>query len=97
MKLEKEKTINLATGVLGLAGTADGERLYASCMDGRTFEIIPATGGVTPFPDAHESYASGCVLLPDGKTLISSGYDGCLLWHDVESRRLRRRVKAHVG
>ena len=95
MKLEIEKTIHLATGVLGLAGTAGGERLYAACIDGRIFEVIPATGGITPFPGAHTSYASGCVLLPDGKTLISGGYDGCLLWHDVESRSLLRRVKAH--
>jgi WD40 repeat protein len=35
------------------------------------------------------------VLLPDGKTLISGGYDGALIWHDVESRKSVRRVKAH--
>ena len=90
MKLDK--TINLATGVLGLAGSADGARLYAVCMDGKIFEIIVETGAVTPLPDAHTSYASGCVLLPDGKTLISGGYDGCLLWHDVAAKRLIRRV-----
>ena len=95
MKLEKTKTIDLATGVLGLDGSADGSRLYAACMDGKVFEVTTATGGVTALPDAHESYASGCVLLPDGKTLISGGYDGCLLWHDLTARRLIRRVKAH--
>ena len=83
MKIEKTTTIPLATGVLGLAGTADGSRLYVACMDGRIFEILPVTKVVTPFADVHSSYASGCVLLPDGKTLISAGYDGCLCWHDV--------------
>jgi WD40 repeat protein len=64
-------------------------------MDGRVFEIDPATKAVTPFETAHTSYASGCALLPDGGTVISGGYDGCLLWHEVATRRLIRRVTAH--
>jgi WD40 repeat protein len=95
MKLEKTKTIHLPTAVLGLTGSADGARLHAACMDGRIYEVIPATETVTPFAEAHSSYASGCVLLPDGNTLISSGYDGCLCWHDTGSRKLIRRVAAH--
>jgi WD40 repeat protein len=38
---------------------------------------------------------SGCVLLPDGKTLITAGYDGALLWHDTTTLRAWRRVPAH--
>src|SRR5436305_422184 len=64
-------------------------------MDGRIFEVLPSTKAVTPFGEAHSSYGSGCVLLPDGATLISGGYDGCLLWHDVATKRLIRRVAAH--
>jgi WD40 repeat protein len=95
MKLEKTTTISLATGVLGLAGKPDNSRLYAACMDGRIFEINPETKETAAFETSHGSFASGCVLLPDGNTLISGGYDGCLLWHDVASRRLVRRVTAH--
>jgi WD40 repeat protein len=95
MKLEKSTTISLRTGVLGLAGKPDGSTLYAACMDGKVFEINPETKTVTPFETAHASYASGCVLLRDGATLISGGYDGCLLWHDVATKRLVRRVAAH--
>ena len=95
MKIEKTTTISLATGVLGLTGRADGSRLYAACMDGRIFEIDPATKVVIPFETPHTSYASGCVLLPDGGTVISGGYDGCLLWHEVATKRLIRRVTAH--
>ena len=43
----------------------------------------------------HESYASSVALLPDGVTLISAGYDGALLWHDLKERKTTRRVKAH--
>ena len=95
MKLEKPRDISLPTGVLGLAAAPDGSRLYAACMDGQIFEVDPANGATTAFSEKHASFASGCVLLPDGKTLISSGYDGCLMWHDVETRTAFRRVKAH--
>jgi WD40 repeat protein len=95
VKLEKKKTISLPTGVLGLAGRPDGSRLYAACMDGRVYEVIPETDTVTAFAESHASFASGCVLLPDGATLISGGYDGCLCWHDTAQRTLVRRVKAH--
>src|SRR5437763_846645 len=95
MKLEKTGTISLPTGVLGLTGNAEGSRLYAACIDGRLFEINQDTCSTVPFDTAHTSYASGCVLLPEGQTVISAGYDGCLLWHHVPTRRLLRRVVAH--
>jgi len=95
MKLEKPRDLKLPTGVLGLASTPDGERLFAACMDGQILEVDSATGNAVPFFDKHRSFASGCALLPDGKTLISGGYDGWLLWHDVETRRVFRRVQAH--
>jgi|ERR1044071_51773 WD40 repeat protein len=95
MKIEKSTTISLRTGVLGLAGNVDGSILYAACMDGQVFEINPEAKAVTPFLTAHTSFASGCALHPDGRELISGGYDGCLLWHDVATKRLIRRVAAH--
>lgn len=95
MKLEKSRDISLPTGVLGLAVAPDGGRLFAACMDGQVFEVELASGTSTGFPGKHASYASGCVLLPDERTIISGGYDGCLIWHDVESRAEIRRVKAH--
>lgn len=95
MKLETPRDITLPTGVLGLAASPDGGRLYAACMDGQIFEVDHASGEKTAFDAKHSSFASGCVVLPDGKTLISAGYDGWLLWHDLETRRSYRRLKAH--
>jgi hypothetical protein len=45
------------------------------------------TGEADTFDEKHSSFASACVLLPDGKTLISGGYDGVLLWHEVQTGR----------
>ena len=95
MKLEKPRDISLPTGVLGLAAAPDDSRLYAACMDGQIFEVDPASGATVAFSTKHASFASGCVLLRDGKTLISAGYDGCLIWQDVETRSAIRQVKAH--
>ena len=96
MKLVKSKDISLPTGVLGLAATADVTRLYAACMDGIVYECDPAAGTVAPLPDRHSSFASSCVLLPGGQTLISAGYDGRLLWHDLAAKKLIRSVQAHA-
>ncbi len=95
MKLTKTKDLSLPTGVLGLAIAQDGQRLYASCMDGAIYECDAASGVHTPFTARHASFASGCVLLADEKTLVSAGYDGCLLWHDVATRECFRRLQAH--
>lgn len=95
MKLEITTTLTLPTAPLGLAVNADASRLYAACMDGAIYEVDPAGGDPVPFADTHRSYASGCVLLPDGVTLISAGYDGQLLWHDIDQRSAFRRVQAH--
>ena len=95
MKLTRTKQYELPFGVLGLATTEDGAHAYAACMDGSVHAVDTVGGKTEAFEKQHTSYASGCVLLPDGKTLISAGYDGTLLWHDVATRKCTREVKAH--
>jgi WD40 repeat protein len=95
MKLTLQHDHKLPAGALGLAIVPDGSRAFATCADGVLYAVDTASGTFEPFDDRHASFASGCVLLPDGRTVISGGYDGMLLWHDVESRRCWRRVQAH--
>jgi WD40 repeat protein len=95
MKLTLAHDYKLPTGVLGLAVSPDGTRAFAACADGAVYVVNLADGKAEPFEGKHPSYATGCVLLPNGKTVISGGYDGMLLWHDVETRRCWRRVQAH--
>ena len=95
MKLTRIHDHSLPTGVLGLAITSDGNRAFASCMDGSVHSVQLSDGKAEAFEKKHDSFASGCVLLPDGRTVITAGYDGKLLWHDVATRHLIREVKAH--
>ncbi len=95
MKTNLAHDHKLPAGALGLAITPDGKRAFAACADGLVYAVDTATGKADALEGKHESFASGCVLLPNGRTLISGGYDGKLLWHDVESRRCLRRVQAH--
>jgi WD40 repeat protein len=95
MKLTLSQNHRLPTGVLGLAHQPDGSTAFAACADGAIYQLDPTTGQADAFAEKHTSFASGCVLLPGGRTLISSGYDGQLLWHDVATKQCWRRVQAH--
>lgn len=95
MKLTSIHDRSLPTGALGLAITPDASTAYASCTDGHVYAVDIATGNTQTFEGKHASFAGGCVLLPDGDTLISGGHDGTLLWHDVDTLRCWRRVQAH--
>lgn len=95
MKLTLDLDVKLPAGALGLAVASDGSEAFAACADGALHCVDLDTGDADPFAEKHSSFASGCVLLPYGKTLISGGYDGRLLWHEVETGRCLRRVQAH--
>ena len=96
MKLTLGHDHKLPTGVLGMAISADATRAFATCADGTVHSVDLADGTTEVFEEKHGSFASGCVLLPDGRTIISGGYDGQLLWHDTATRRCRLRVQAHA-
>lgn len=95
MKLTLAHDHPLPTGVLGFALKPDGTRGFAACADGLIYDVDLVTGKYEAFSERHTSYASGCILLPDGNTVLSAGYDGRLLWHEVETRRCWRQVQAH--
>jgi len=95
MKLTLDLDAKLPTGALGLAIEPDGSAAFAACADGSIHGIDLDTGETDLFAEKHSSFASGCVLLPNGRTLISGGYDGILIWHEVDTGRCLRRVAAH--
>jgi len=94
VKADQSKVIKLPSTVLGMDLSPDGSKLYAACMDYGVYSVDPKSGEPTQLYK-HESFASGVSLLPDSKTLISAGYDGAIIWYDLESKKQIRRVPAH--
>lgn len=94
VKAEQAKTLKLPSTVLGFDVSPDAKHLYAACMDGGVYEVDAATGAAEKL-FRHESFASGASLVPDTSLLVSAGYDGALVWHDVEARKTVRTVAAH--
>jgi WD40 repeat protein len=92
MKLEPDKEIKLPTSALAVCVAPDGATAYAACMDGGVYAVDVAAGTSTLL-GKHASYASGVVLA--GKHLVSSGYDGALIWWDAVTRKQKRKVQAH--
>src|SRR5438105_1386531 len=80
--------------VLGLDRSADASHLYAACMDGGIYDVNVSSGDAQLLT-RHDSYASGVCLVPKTSTLISSGYDGVLQWHDLSTNKTVRKITAH--
>jgi hypothetical protein len=70
MKLNLDLDAKLPTGALGLAVAPDGSAAYVACADGVLYDVDLDTGESNPFAEKHASFASGCVLLPDGKATM---------------------------
>lgn len=93
-RLERRAQFSLPTAALSLAVAPDASVAVAACMDGQVLRVDPGDGR-TRLLGRHASYASGVVLLPGGRTAVSGGYDGRLLWLDVEKGAVIREVRAH--
>jgi WD40 repeat protein len=83
----------LPTSVLAVDLTRDGRTAYSGCMDG-VYRVDVASGEHERIA-THDSYVSGVALLEDASQLITSGYDGVLIWHDLASGEWIRKVRAH--
>lgn len=95
LKLERTQEIKLPAAVLSLVLSADGRTAYAACLDGGVWRVTLGSDKREKLTQ-HASYASGVVLTPDDKILISGGYDGELRWHHLGEGREVRRVQAHA-
>ncbi len=98
--LELRKQIEIPTALFDLdlipadSDTDSSEKLLAACLSGEILEIDPATEQTRTLAQ-HKSYASGVHWSPRNNTVLSSGYDGCLLWTDLSKSHTYRNLKAH--
>lgn len=89
-----EATIEVPSGILSAAVATQQTTLYTAAMDG-SIEAHSLSSKQRTVIGQHQSYASGVVTTSDPNTIISAGYDGLLIWHDVSAQKPRHVIKAH--
>jgi WD40 repeat protein len=94
LKVEAGPELKLPSPVLGFDASPDGKTFYAACLDGGVYEVDGESGALKML-GKHDSYASSVHLMPGKKVALSGGYDGTLRWHDLETGKTVRTVKAH--
>ena len=88
------KKLALPSTVLAIAEDAVNRRLFCSCMDGGVYEVDLDSGKRVELY-RHDNFASGVHWLADRELLLSSGYDGRIIWFDYQRKKIVRYVKAH--
>ena len=78
------------------ASRGTGQRLSSAAPTSRSTSIDLAAGQARGRRSwaGHDSYVTGLALA--GTTLVSGGYDGRLIWWDIETRSQVRAVDAHA-
>lgn len=93
-KLKHIKDHPLKAIAFGIAAVPGSKRAFLASSDFKVSEIDLAAAKVEPTElYAHETYATSVALA--GTTLVSGGYDGKLIWWDIESKKQIRSVDAH--
>jgi hypothetical protein len=94
-KLKLVKQFNRPGAVFAVARVPGTNRLFLGGSDFKVVELDLAAAKPEPRElGGHQSYVTGLALA--GPVLVSSGYDGRLLWWDVASRKQLRAVAAHA-
>jgi WD40 repeat protein len=93
-KLEVKKELPRPDIVFALARAPGTSSLYCGGSDFSVCEIdLSEAQPKARELGRHDSYVTSLTLA--GKTLVSGGYDGRLLWWDIESRSIVRQSGAH--
>ncbi len=93
LKLTEVKRSGIFLSLAHVPGTS---QVFTGCSDAKVY-CVDVAGEKPEFLEmaGHESYVTGLALA--GGQLISGSYDGRLIWWDVETRSLVRKVEAHAS
>lgn len=82
--------------VFGLARVPGSRRLIFGGSDFQVYDVdFAAEKPEAKALGGHESYVTGVAVASGGKLAVSGGYDGKLIWWDLESGSKVRSVEAH--
>src|SRR5947209_5439025 len=94
-KLKLAKEFPLKAIAFAVARVPESMRIYLGSSDLKVYEADLAAAKFEPKElYSHESYVTGVALA--GKTLVTGGYDGKLVWFDTGSGKQVRTVDAHT-
>lgn len=97
MALDKLKMVKDYPGkgvVFRVARVPGSKRLFFGGSDFKVYDLdLGAAKPEARELGGHESYVTGLAL--SGNTLVSGGYDGKLIWWDVEAKKQVRSIEAH--
>jgi len=76
-----------------------GKYVFASTEDYAVQRWRIADGHKVSYPAAHDSWIGALAFVAEGKTLITGGYDGRILWWPVvgEKPQPLKSIEAHAG
>ena len=89
------KDISAPGIAFALARVPNSSRVLFGSSDFKVYDVD--LSAAKPEPKAlgeHKSYVTGLVLA--GKMAVSGGYDGRLIWWDIDARKQLRAVEAHT-
>lgn len=88
------KELNQPGVLFSLARVAGSSRMFVGASDANVYDLDVMAEKPEPQEMAgHQSYVTGTVLA--GNQLVSSAYDGRLIWWDTETHQAIRSVEAH--
>jgi WD40 repeat protein len=94
-KLKVVKDLSRPEIVLCLARAPGSSRLFFAGSDLKVHDVDVAQAKPEPKEiGTHGSYVTGLVLA--GKAVVSGGYDGRLIWWDIETHKQIRAIEAHT-
>jgi len=93
--LKQLKDFSRPAAVFAVAVVPKSEKAYLASQDFKVYEADFAAAKFEPKElYAHGSYVTGVALA--GKSLVSGGYDGKLIWWDTAAGKTIRTVDAHA-
>jgi WD40 repeat protein len=93
-KLKQTNTVSRRDILFAIARVPNSNRAFVGSSDFKVHEIdLASTKDASTEIGAHESYVTGVTLA--GKHVVSGGYDGKLIWWDIDSKSKVRAVDAH--
>jgi WD40 repeat protein len=89
------KDISIPGIAFALARLPGSDRLLFGSSDFKVYDLDLSANKPEPkVVGEHQSYVTGLALA--GKIAVSGGYDGRLIWWDIETRKQIRAVSAHT-